>query len=179
MLFIAVNSPNLARQHWEGKKTAKRPNNFDWDCCIAEVHQPTQDKRYKNGVSLCGFPPTVEQGTTWISHGRGFWNQRPQSRGMVWWAFMWAVCSKAFRNLYFIRQIRKHLSEDATKVLVHARLCNISSRPLQLPALWFWKYQRDRLQKILGSCTCPHCLLGTQVQSPHTSLYNLHCLPVP
>ena len=120
MLFIAVNSPNLARQHWEGKKTAKRPNNFDWDCCIAEVHQPTQDKRYKNGVSLCGFPPTVEQGTTWISHGRGFWNQRPQSRGMVWWAFMWAVCSKAFRDLYFIRQIRKHLSEDATKVLVHA-----------------------------------------------------------
>ncbi|CAH3138176.1 unnamed protein product, partial [Porites lobata] len=23
-------------------------------------HQPTQDKRYKNGVSLCGFAPTVE-----------------------------------------------------------------------------------------------------------------------
>ena len=29
MLFIAVNSPNLAHQHWEGKKTAKCPNNFD------------------------------------------------------------------------------------------------------------------------------------------------------
>ena len=28
--------------------------------------------------------------------------------------------SKAFRDLYFIRQIQKHLSEDATKVLVHA-----------------------------------------------------------
>ena len=26
------SSPNLAHQHWEGKKTAKRPNNFDWDC---------------------------------------------------------------------------------------------------------------------------------------------------
>ena len=26
------NSPNLAHQHWEGKKTAKRRNNFDWDC---------------------------------------------------------------------------------------------------------------------------------------------------
>ena len=25
-------------------------------------HQPTQDKRYKNGVSHCGFPPTVKQG---------------------------------------------------------------------------------------------------------------------
>ena len=23
-----------------------------------------QDKRYKNGLSLCGFPPTAEQGTT-------------------------------------------------------------------------------------------------------------------
>ena len=32
MLFIAVNSPNLAHQHWEGKKIVKRPNNFDWDC---------------------------------------------------------------------------------------------------------------------------------------------------
>ena len=29
MLLIAVNSPNLAHQHWEGKKTAKWPNNFD------------------------------------------------------------------------------------------------------------------------------------------------------
>ena len=29
MLLIAVNSPNLAHQHWEGKKTAKCPNNFD------------------------------------------------------------------------------------------------------------------------------------------------------
>ena len=32
MLFIAVNSPNLAHQHWEGKKTANCPKNFDWDC---------------------------------------------------------------------------------------------------------------------------------------------------
>ena len=30
------------------------------------------------------------------------------------------VCSKALRDLYSIRQIRKYLSEDATKVLVHA-----------------------------------------------------------
>ena len=29
------------------------------------------------------------------------------------------VCSKALRCLYSIRQIRKYLSEDATKVLVH------------------------------------------------------------
>ena len=36
------------------------------------------------------------------------------------WLHVSKVCSKAFRDLYFIRQIRKHLSEDATKVLVHA-----------------------------------------------------------
>ena len=29
MLFIAVNSPNLAHRHWEGKKTATCPNNFN------------------------------------------------------------------------------------------------------------------------------------------------------
>ena len=31
MLFIAVTSLNV-HQLWEGKKTAKCPNNFDWDC---------------------------------------------------------------------------------------------------------------------------------------------------
>ena len=31
MFFIAVNSLNV-HQLWEGKKTAKCPNNFDWDC---------------------------------------------------------------------------------------------------------------------------------------------------
>ena len=31
--FLQLN-PNLAHQHWEGKKTAKCPNNFDWDCTI-------------------------------------------------------------------------------------------------------------------------------------------------
>ena len=28
MLFIAVHSPNLVHQHWEGQKTVKFPNNF-------------------------------------------------------------------------------------------------------------------------------------------------------
>ena len=32
MLFFAVNSPNLAHQNLESKKTEKWPNNFDWDC---------------------------------------------------------------------------------------------------------------------------------------------------
>jgi hypothetical protein len=30
------------------------------------------------------------------------------------------VCSMAFRSLYNIREIRKFLSEDTTKILVHA-----------------------------------------------------------
>ena len=30
------------------------------------------------------------------------------------------VCSKAFRGLYNIRQVRKYLSEDSTKTLIHA-----------------------------------------------------------
>ena len=34
MLLISVNSPNLANQQWKGKKTAKCPNNFDWDSVL-------------------------------------------------------------------------------------------------------------------------------------------------
>ena len=32
MLFIALNSPNLVHQYWEGQETVKCPNSFDWDC---------------------------------------------------------------------------------------------------------------------------------------------------
>ena len=31
MLFNAINSPNVAHQHWDGKKTLKCPNNFEGD----------------------------------------------------------------------------------------------------------------------------------------------------
>ena len=63
------------------------------------------------------------------------------------------VCSKAFRGLYSIRQIPKYLSEDATKVLVHAFVtshldyCMASQNTsmigcrgllMQLPALSAW-----------------------------------------
>ena len=33
--------------------------------------------------------------------------------------YMSKVCSKAFRGLYSIRQVRKYLLEDATNILVH------------------------------------------------------------
>ena len=42
---------------------------YSWSSSLDD-HQPTQDKRYKNGVSLCGFLPTVEQGPVWISYCR-------------------------------------------------------------------------------------------------------------
>ena len=88
---------------------------------------------------------------------------------------------------FAVRPLAIYISSDTSESIYRKMLyqspgsclCNISSRLLQLPALWFSKYQRDRLQRILSSCSYPHCLLGTQVQSPHTSLYNLHCLPVP
>ena len=70
-----------------GQEDSKAPQKF-WLRLLyhrrssLDGHQPAQDKRYKNGVSLCGFPSTVEPGTTWISHCRGFWNQRPESRRM-------------------------------------------------------------------------------------------------
>ena len=86
---------------------------------------------------------------------------------------------------YVVRPFAIYISSDTSESSIGgcyqspgSWLC-ISSRLLQLPALWFSKYQRDRLQRILSTCIYPHCLLGTQVQSPHTSLYNLHCLPVP
>ena len=57
MLFIAVNSPNLAHQHWEGqKKTAKRPDNFDRDCCIAEVLAWIVTNRLKINDTKTEFP---------------------------------------------------------------------------------------------------------------------------
>ena len=35
MLFIAIQSANRVHQHWEEKKTQKRPNNFDCDCSFS------------------------------------------------------------------------------------------------------------------------------------------------
>jgi hypothetical protein len=60
------------------------------------------------------------------------------------------VCSKAFRSLYNIRQIRKFLSKDTKKILVlafvtsHLNYCN--SLFYDLP-----QSQYDRLQRVLNS----------------------------
>ena len=57
------------------------------------------------------------------------------------------ICSKAFRGLYNIRQIRKFLTVQSTKTVAHAF---ISSHLDYCNALLFGlpKYQLDRLQKV-------------------------------
>ena len=82
-------------------------------------------------------------------HSLGAWSDKNLSMSID----VSKVCSKAFRGLYSIRQIRKYLSEDATKVLVHAFVtshldyCMASQNTsmigcrgllMQLPALSAW-----------------------------------------
>ena len=65
------------------------------------------------------------------------------------------VCSKAFRGLYNIRQIRKFLSIESTKILVHAfvtsHLDYCNSLLFGIP-----QYQFQRLQRVLNAArvTC-------------------------
>ncbi len=68
------------------------------------------------------------------------------------------ICSKAFRSLYHIKQIRKYLTDGATKILVHAFItshldyCN--SLLYGIP-----KYQLNRLQKVLNAAARVVCLV--------------------
>ena len=86
------------------------------------------------------------------------------------------VCSKAFRGLYNIRQIRKFLSMDSTKTLIHAfvtsHLDYCNSLLAGIP-----QYQLQRLQKVLNAAA------RLIYQSPRHShitpiLISLHRLPV-
>ena len=86
------------------------------------------------------------------------------------------VCSKAFRSLYNIRQIRKFLSEDTTKILVHAfvtsHLDYCNSLFYGLP-----QSQYDRLQRVLNAAARVVCLIP---KFDHITpvLIGLHWLPV-
>ena len=86
------------------------------------------------------------------------------------------VCSKAFRGLYNIRQIRKNLSEDSTKTLIHAfvtsHLDYYNSLLYSLP-----QYQYDCLQKVLNAAARVTCLIP---KFEHISpvLMRLHWLPI-
>jgi hypothetical protein len=71
------------------------------------------------------------------------------------------VCSKAFRSLYNIRQIRKFLSEDTTKILVHAL---VTSHLDYCNSLFYGlpQYQYDRLQRVLNAAARVVCLIPMQ-----------------
>ena len=86
------------------------------------------------------------------------------------------ICNKAFKGLYNIRQIRKFLSNEATKILIHAFVtshldyCNFLFSGLP-------KYQLDRLQKVLNAAAR---VVGLVPKFNHISpdLKDLHWLPV-
>ena len=86
------------------------------------------------------------------------------------------VCSKAFRSLYNIRQIRKFLTPDATRLLIHALVtshldyCN--SLLYGIP-----QYQFDRLQRILNAAARVVCQVP-RFEHITPSLKKLHWLPV-
>ena len=86
------------------------------------------------------------------------------------------VCSKAFRGLYSIKQIRKYLSEEATKVLIHAfvtsHLDYCNSLLCGIP-----QYQYSRLQRILNAAARLVCLVP-KFNHITPVLYDLHWLPV-
>jgi len=86
------------------------------------------------------------------------------------------ICSNAFKGPYNIRQLRKFISSEATKILVHAFVmshlgyCNslLSGVP---------QYQLNHLQKILNAAARLVCLVP---KFDHLTLYliDLHWLPV-
>lgn len=88
------------------------------------------------------------------------------------------TCSKVFRGLYNIKQIRKFLSTDTTKILVHAFVtshldyCNLLLFGLHA-------YQLEHLQKVLNAAARVICFTGISKYDHITpSLIKLHWLPV-
>lgn len=86
------------------------------------------------------------------------------------------ICSKAFRGLYNIRQIRKFLTPSSTKTLVHAfvtsHLDYCNSLLFGLP-----NYQYDRLQKVLNAAARVIFLIPKFHHITPTLIY-LHWLPI-
>ena len=97
-------------------------------------------------------------------------------RSMTMSSHFGKVCSKAFRGLYNIRQIRKFLSEDSTKTLIHAfvtsHLDYCNSLLYGIP-----KYQLDRLQRVLNAAARLTCYVP-RFNHITPTLMELHWLPV-
>ena len=86
------------------------------------------------------------------------------------------ICSKAFRGLYNIRQIRKFLTVQSTKTLIHAF---VSSHLDYCNALLFGlpKYQLDRLQKVQNAAARVTFQIA-KFDHITPALIDLHWLPV-
>ena len=86
------------------------------------------------------------------------------------------MCSKAFRGLYNIRQVRKYPSAESTKCLIHAfvtsHLDYCNALLYKLP-----QYQYDRLQKVLNAAARVTCSIPTFAHITPV-LRELHWLPV-
>ena len=86
------------------------------------------------------------------------------------------ICSKAFHGLYNIKQIRKFLTTQSTKTLIHAF---VSSHLDYCNALLFGlpKYQLDRLQELQNAAA--RVIFRIAKFDPITpALIDLHWLPV-
>ena len=86
------------------------------------------------------------------------------------------ICSKAFRALYNIRKIRKFLTVQSTKTLIHAF---VSSHLDYCNALLFGlpKYQLDRLQKVQNAVARVTFQIA-KFDHITPALIDLHWLPV-
>ncbi|CAH3137019.1 unnamed protein product, partial [Porites lobata] len=86
------------------------------------------------------------------------------------------ICSKAFRGLYNIRQVRKFLTVQSTKALIHAF---VSSHLDYCNALLFGlpKYQLDRLQKVQNAAARVTFQIA-KFDHITPALIDLHWLPV-
>ncbi len=86
------------------------------------------------------------------------------------------ICSKAFRSLYNIRQIRKFLSQETTKTLVHAfvtsHLDYCNSLLFGIPQCQF-----QRLQRVLNAAARMICFTPRSAHITPVLMY-LHWLPI-
>ena len=86
------------------------------------------------------------------------------------------VCSKAFGALYKISKIRKFLTEETTKTLIHvfvsSHLDYCNSLLYGIP-----QYQMNRLQRVLNAAARLTCRLP-RFAHVTTALFRLHWLPI-
>ena len=131
-------------------------------------HQPTQDKRYKISLWVLANSwarSSLNRSLSGILKSSLFPASAISGHGLIRispWAFMWA--KSTVRPIF--HQTDTEVSIGRCYQSRGTRLCNISSRLLQLPTLW-----HSKIWSVAEDCwrSCLHCLPGTQVQSHHIS----------